>query len=70
DVDYFTKRQLESVRRVGKTLSGVPQLGTAAAIAGAAAAYVVRRIAVGAEMPSGRYVLSCEQAFPESINDA
>ena len=63
DPAMFTPRQWESIQQIGTSLSGVPQLGTAAAIAGAATAYVVRHILIKAPMPSGRYVMSCEQVF-------
>ena len=63
DPTYFTARQQQSILAIGKRLSGVAQLGTAASIAGAAIAYVVRRIANKEEMPSGRYVMGCEPTF-------
>ena len=63
DPEYFTERQQQSILNIGKSLSGVAQLGTAAAMAGAAVAYVVRRIATNKSMPSGRYVISCEHTF-------
>ncbi len=37
--------------------------GTAVSLAGAAGAYVARRILTGAEMPSGRYSLSLDAAL-------
>ncbi len=63
DPKYFTMRQWDSITQIGKTLSGVPQLGTAAVMAGAAVAYVVRRITNDLPMPSGRYVMGLESAF-------
>lgn len=63
DPTQFTDRQRDSIQAIGTTLSGVAQLGTAATIAGAALAFVVRRIASGAPMPSGRYSMGCEPAF-------
>lgn len=63
DPRQFTDRQRDSIQAIGTRLSGIAQLGTAASIAGAAIAYVVRRIATGAPMPSGRYVMGCEPAF-------
>ncbi len=53
----FSLRQAESVVRVGVSLAGIPQLGTAAATTGAAVAYAARRILTGADMPSGRYLI-------------
>jgi tRNA threonylcarbamoyladenosine dehydratase len=55
DLSLFT--QGDSVSRVGKTLAGVPQLGTAASVTGAAVACAVRLIVTGENMPSGRYVM-------------
>ena len=63
DPKLFTPRQWESIQQVGTALSGIPQIGTAASIAGATVAYVVRQIVTKQPMPSGRYILSCEQAF-------
>lgn len=69
DPNLFTTRQQQSILAIGERLSGVAQIGTAATIAGAALSYVVRRIANGEEMPSGRYVMSCEQTFIPGYND-
>jgi len=63
DSSLFSERQADSLSQIGTTLSGVPQLGSAAVIAGAAVAYATRQICVGAPLPSGRYVLSCESTF-------
>jgi len=69
DPALFTERQQKSILEIGKSLSGVPQLGTAAAIAGAAVAYTVRQIANEEDLPSGRYVLGCEQTFINGYNE-
>lgn len=66
DVSYFTPRQYESILQIGKTLSGVPQLGSAASIAGAAVAYAVRQITTKAPLPSGRYVFGCDDGFKKN----
>lgn len=63
DPQFFTKRQLASVAEIGKTLSGVAQIATAANISGAAVAYVIRQIAHGDAIPSGRYLIGCDAAF-------
>lgn len=63
DPFYFTPRQQQTILAIGKRVSGVAQLGTAATIAGAAVSYIVRRIVTGEAMPSGRYVLSSEASF-------
>lgn len=63
DPQMFTKRQWSSIQDIGKSLSGVPQLGTAAMIAGASVAYAVRQITSKSDLPSGRYVLGCDPGF-------
>ena len=68
DPVYFTERQQESIMEIGKTLSGVAQLGSAAALAGVAVAYATRRIIIKEDMPSGRYVMGCEPSFITTYN--
>lgn len=63
DPNYFTTQQQSSILAIGTELAGIPQLGTAAAIAGAAVSYVVRKIVTGEKLPSGRYVMGCESTF-------
>ena len=63
DPAHFTERQQSSIAEIGKSLSGVAQLGTAAALAGATVAYAVRLIATKSALPSGRYLLGCESTF-------
>ena len=48
----------KSLPEIGKTLSGIPQLGASAAIAGSYMTYSARQIANGAELASGRYILN------------
>jgi molybdopterin/thiamine biosynthesis adenylyltransferase len=67
DPKLFTARQLSSIQSIGTQISGVPQIGTAASIAGAAAAYAVRQILTKQHLPSGRYIIGCEQAFMKSV---
>lgn len=63
DPKLLAPRQLSSLKRIGKTLAGVAQLGSAASIAGAIAAYAVRRIAAEEPLASGRYVISPEKTL-------
>lgn len=63
DVKNLTPRMQSSIQQIGKTLSAVPQLGTTASVAGAAAAYVARRIATNQKMPSGRYFIGLDNIF-------
>jgi len=51
------KRHRESLREVGITLAGVPQLGTDALVAGAAVSLAVRKIANQEKLKSGRYLV-------------
>ena len=71
----LTERMRECIKEIGKTIAAVPQLGTTATIGGAAIAYVIRKIAIGEPMPSGRYVISLDrsikrdkQAFWKQLN--
>jgi molybdopterin/thiamine biosynthesis adenylyltransferase len=63
DPVLFTTRQQQSIMEIGRSLSGVPQLGSAATLAGVAVAYAVRAITTGQKIPSGRYTIGCENAF-------
>ncbi|MDE2020023.1 MAG: ThiF family adenylyltransferase [Patescibacteria group bacterium] len=53
---FMPKRHRDSLREVGKTLAGVPQLGTDALFAGAVVSLAVRKIANHGKLPSGRYL--------------
>jgi molybdopterin/thiamine biosynthesis adenylyltransferase len=68
DPKVFTQRQQESLMEIGTTLSGVAQLGSAASLAGVAIAYATRRITTGQDMPSGRYIMSCEESIIKNYN--
>ncbi len=71
DPDYLTPHMQESLLEIGKTIPAVPQIGTSASVAGSAISYVVRRIANGHDMPSGRYVVSIEEKLiPEYMSKA
>jgi len=63
DPKNLTKRMRESVKEVGKSIAAVPQLGTTATIAGAVAAYAVRKIAIGENMKSGRYFINLDKSI-------
>jgi tRNA threonylcarbamoyladenosine dehydratase len=69
DPKNFTPRQQDSLMQIGTHLSGVAQLYTAASVSGAAVALAVRRIASGQEMPSGRYIISLEEAIEPGYKD-
>jgi len=56
-----TPRLLGSILELGKTISGVPQIGSAASMAGAVASFAVRKIACGEKLPSGRYDINLDE---------
>lgn len=58
---YLTERMQESLAAIGKIIPSVPQLGTSANIAGAAISFSLRRIASGASLDSGRFIVSLEE---------
>jgi len=70
DPAFFTLRQQASIMEIGKSLSGVAQLGTAATLGGVAVAFAVRQIVTGKTLPSGRYVLGCEEVLVPGYNAA
>lgn len=61
--DMLTQRMQSSLLEIGSTISGIPQLGTTAQVAGASVAFAVRQIATHAAMPSGRYIVSLEHSL-------
>lgn len=63
-----TPRLLESILELGKTVAGVPQIGSAASMAGACVSFAVRKIAVGDPMPSGRYDINLDEKMTFGYN--
>ncbi|TAH33767.1 hypothetical protein EYC59_04560 [Candidatus Saccharibacteria bacterium] len=53
-----TPRMLDSAAERGKTIAGMPQLGSTTAVAGAKSAVAARDITLGRTVPSGRTVVS------------
>lgn len=64
-IEHVPTRALESVRDIGRTLAGRPQLYSSVAISGGLAAYIVRRIALDENLPSGRYFYSLADIFKQ-----
>ncbi|MEK7507973.1 MAG: hypothetical protein AAB602_02730 [Patescibacteria group bacterium] len=68
-------RMLESVFEVGKSLYSWPQLGDAAALAGVSVAYVVKRLALGEQLKSGKLEVNLDSVFdpkyhsPDAVAD-
>jgi hypothetical protein len=58
---YLTPRMQESLSVIGRDIPSVPQLGTAANIAGAAVSFCLRRISSKLPLESGRYTVSLEE---------
>lgn len=57
------ERAMDSLREIGKTLVGRPQLYGTVSLDGGFAAYIIRRIVLQAEMPSGRYKFAYTDVF-------
>lgn len=62
-IKYIHKRVLESFEVVGLKLASIPQTAESSFLRGAAICYVVRQIAQGNKMPSGRYDLNMEKVY-------
>jgi hypothetical protein len=54
---------LESLLQVGKTLYSWPQLGDAATLSGVAVAYIVRKLALGEPVKSGKLEVNLDAIF-------
>ncbi len=61
---HITTRLVNSGLDIGTRLSGMPQLGTTASMAGSVTAVGLRELLLGRRMPSGRYVVS----LPKSLH--
>lgn len=63
-------RMLESVFEVGKSLYSWPQLGDAATLAGVSVAYVVKRLALGEPLRSGKLEVNLDSIFDPNYNSS
>lgn len=63
-----TPRLLGSILELGKTIAGVPQLGSSASMAGATVSYAVRKISCGYKLPSGRYDINLDEKITFGYN--
>jgi len=68
--DYVTSRMQDSLMEVGKTLYSWPQLGTAATLSGVAIAYLVKRLAQGEKLKSGKYEINFDGIFDPEYDSA
>lgn len=60
---HLTTRMVNSALDINQRLTGMPQLGTTAAIGGAVASIAAREILVGRHFPSGRRVVSMHKTL-------
>jgi tRNA threonylcarbamoyladenosine dehydratase len=67
-VNAVQARMLHSVSEVGKSLYSWPQLGDAATLAGVATAYVVKRLATGAPLKTGKLEVNLDSIFDPDYN--
>lgn len=65
--EHMPERHKESLTEIGKTLSGVPQLGTDALTAGAIISLAVRKIANKEPLSSGKYVFDAGSVLRKSV---
>lgn len=57
---YINKKMQQSLFEVGKSLAGVPQLGSTANMAGVIINYVIKKIALKESVNSGKYFINLE----------
>lgn len=69
EAKHVPSRALASLGLMHKELVGRPQLYSSVTVAGGLAAYVVRRMALEADMPSGRYRLVFSEILLQSALD-
>ncbi len=61
DKNNFSEKFMESIREVGVTIAGVPQLGINAVLSGAMTTFAIQQIAKGGLTESGRYLLNLDK---------
>lgn len=67
--DVVHAKMLYSVSEVGKSLYSWPQLGDAATLAGVATAYVIKRLALGEPLRTGKMEVNLDSIFDPTYND-
>ena len=68
-VNAVQARMLYSVSEVGKSLYSWPQLGDAATLAGVATAYVIKRLANGMPLKTGKLEINLDSIFDPGYNE-
>ncbi len=61
--ENIPKRVVESVMQVNVTLAGRPQMMSMVSIGAGAAVYLSRKLILGEDLPSGRYLIDFDQAI-------
>ncbi|UCH72205.1 MAG: ThiF family adenylyltransferase [Thermoplasmatales archaeon] len=64
-IHNLPQRAIESVKEIGKTLVGRPQLSSTVTISGGIASYLVRRIALKRNLKSGRHIFDLNNLFKD-----
>ena len=62
--EHLSARILQTLHEINRTLVGRPQLYSTVAAGGGLASYLARRLLLGHPLPSGRQLLSFDQALP------
>lgn len=62
-IGHVPTRALKSIFEINETLVGRPQLASTVTVAGGLASYLVRKIALGESLPSGRRYISFAKMF-------
>jgi tRNA A37 threonylcarbamoyladenosine dehydratase len=68
-VRHLRPRLAGSFPKVGAGLAGIPQIAESSFLRGAAVAFVIRQIAAGARVPSGRYNLRIDDLLKHGISN-
>lgn len=69
-IEFMEENLIDSLGQMGRSISGVPQLGAAASMAGGLVAISAIRIALKKPLPSGKYIFSSELTLdPQYITD-
>jgi len=62
-LENIPQKAIESVQLIGKELVGRPQLAGTVGISGSLAAYIARKVILGENIPSGRFMFPLEKIF-------
>jgi len=64
-VKNIPQRALDSVKEIGKTLVGRPQLASTVTVAGGFSAYIAKKIALGEQEPRGSWLVDLDEVFQQ-----